>query len=363
VRRVRLTLAAALAAGLAAAAPAGALNPQSAGLQVALRFQGLYDGRIDGIVGPVTVHALKAFQRRVGLPATGRADVRTRVALGPLGRPLFGRRQLRRGMLGWDVAVLQFLLARQGLAVPVTGWFDRSTARALRRYQRRLELAADAIAGPRTFAALGLQTHVPVPVERVALRTKLSRYVVRPGDTLTAIASRADTTVAVLAHLNRIDPAAPLLIGRRLALPVCMCTHTQASVPAVSDVQAVRASLDRWSARYGVDASLARALAWMESGYQQRVVSSVGAMGVMQLLPSTWEYVTEILLGKPVPKTADGNVRVGVVYLKHLLDVFGGDERLALAAWYQGERSVRARGPYDETKAFVADVLALRLRM
>lgn len=367
VRRGRLILAAALAAGgLAAAAPAGALNPQSAGLQVALRFQGLYGGRIDGIVGAGTVRALKVFQQRAGLPATGRADVRTRVALGPLGRPLFGRRALRRGMLGWDVAVLQFLLARQGIAVPVTGWFDATTAMGLRRYQRRLALAADAVAGPRTFAALGLQTRVPVPVARVALRVKLPRYVVRRGDTLTAIASRARTSVASLARLNRIDPAAPLLAGARLKLPGRMHIHAHASLPAVSavsDVEAVRASLDRWSAHYGVDPKLARALAWMESGYQQRVVSSVGAMGVMQLLPTTWAYVTGILIGHEVPHTADGNVQVGVVYIRHLLNDFGGNERLALAAWYQGEASVRARGPYAVSRAFVADVLALRARM
>ena len=363
MRRTRLTLAGALVAGLAAAAPAGALNPQSAGLQVALRFQGLYGGRIDGIVGPQTVGALRSFQRRVGLPATGRADVRTRVALGPLGRPLFGRRQLRRGMLGWDVAVLQFLLARQGLGVPVTGWFDASTARALRRYQRRFDLAADAVAGPRTFAAFGLQTHVPVPVQQVALRVQVSRYVVRPGDTLTAIASRAHTSVAALARLNRLDPARPLLVGTRLHVPVRMRTYTHAAVPATSDVAAVRASLDRWSASYGVDAKLVRALAWMESGYQQRVVSSVGAMGVMQLLPATWDYVTTVLIGHDVPRTADGNIQVGVVYLKHLLSDFDGNVSLALAAWYQGEASVRANGPYAVSKAFVANVLALRARM
>src|SRR3984893_15876344 len=184
VRHARLVIVAALAAGLVAAAPAGALNPQSAGLQVALRFQGLYAGPIDGLVGAGTVEAVRAFQRRQGLPSTGRADVRTRAALGPLGRPLFGWRHLLKGMLGWDVAVLQFLIARQGIAVPVTGYFDRPTAAALRVYQRRLRLRADAIAGPATFAAFGLQTHVPVPtVQLVALKL----YVVRDGDSLAAI--------------------------------------------------------------------------------------------------------------------------------------------------------------------------------
>jgi soluble lytic murein transglycosylase-like protein len=101
----------------------------------------------------------------------------------------------------------------------------------------------------------------------------------------------------------------------------------------------------------------------MESGYQQHVVSSVGAEGVMQLLPVTWRYVEDVLIGQKVPHTADGNVRVGVAYLHHLLTSFGGDEKRALAAWYQGEASVRRRGPYGETRTFVANVLALRSRM
>ena len=70
--RFRLTMAGVLAAGLAAAAPAGAaLNPQHAGLQVALRAQGLYLGPIDAIIGPKTVAAVRAFQRVHGLRVTG----------------------------------------------------------------------------------------------------------------------------------------------------------------------------------------------------------------------------------------------------------------------------------------------------
>jgi hypothetical protein len=46
-----------------------------------------------------------------------------------------------------------------------------------------------------------------------------------------------------------------------------------------------------------------------------------------------------------------------------LLQVFHGDEHLALAGWYQGEKAVRENGLYKITKPFVADVLALRARM
>jgi hypothetical protein len=54
---------------------------------------------------------------------------------------------------------------------------------------------------------------------------------------------------------------------------------------------------------------------------------------------------------------------VGLLYLKHLLGVFAGNESLALAGWYQGERAVKEHGVYNVTKPFVANVLALRHRM
>ena len=58
-------------------------------------------------------------------------------------------------MFGWDVAVLQFMLARRGALVPVYGYFDGATERAVRRYQRARRLASDGIAGNMTLTALG----------------------------------------------------------------------------------------------------------------------------------------------------------------------------------------------------------------
>ena len=357
--RFRLVWAGVLAAGLAAAAPVGATNPQHAGLQVALRAQGLYLGPIDAIVGPRTLAAVRTFQRTHGLPVTGIADVRTRRELGPLGTPLFGSRPLLHGRFGWDVAVLQYLLNKHGIRVPVNAYMDKPTVGGVRRYQRLLHLTADGVAGPATFAALGLQTRVPV--RAVVQLSSLPRYVVKPGDSLTAIARRSGTTLSTLAHLNKLDPARPLLIGTHLRLPAAVA----ASPTAVSASNAVdvRASIDKWAAYYDIDASLARALAWMESGYNNSVVSSVGAQGVMQILPSTWDYVERVLVGHRVEHGPDGNVHVGLAYLHHLLGVFGGNEQLALAGWYQGERAVKVVGPYKVSKVFVADVLALRDRM
>jgi len=147
--------------------------------------------------------------------------------------------------------------------------------------------------------------------------------------------------------------------GQRLALPsgARLQPSTAAGPPATRD--AVRAALDYWSGVYGVDPKLARALAWMESGFQQDVVSSVGAIGVMQLLPETWEFVDTVLLGVRTPRDYQGNVRAGVRYLRWQLDYFGGDVRLALAGWYQGARAVREVGLYDDTRLFVRVVTAL----
>jgi LysM repeat protein len=357
--RFRLKLAGVLAAGLAAAAPvSAALNPQHAGLQVALRAQGLYLGPIDAIIGPKTVAAVRAFQRVHRLQVTGIADLKTRRELGPLGTPLFGSRALARGKFGWDVAVLQFLLNKRGVSVPVNAYMDKPTVAGVRSYQRVMHLRADGVAGPATFAALGLQTAVPV---RAMVPLSLRSYTVKAGDSLTAIARKHKTTLSKIVKVNKLNPAKPLLIGVKLRIPTTPARTTTAV--SATNAGTVRSSLDKWAAHYGIDASLARALAWMESGYNNEVVSSVGAQGVMQLLPSTWDYVETALIKHSVSHDADGNVHVGLAYLNHLLHAFNGNEHLALAAWYQGERAVRAHGTYQVSKVFVADVLALRQRM
>jgi soluble lytic murein transglycosylase-like protein len=142
--------------------------------------------------------------------------------------------------------------------------------------------------------------------------------------------------------------------------------RTTVTAPAVTSTASVDVptSIDSWSAHYGVDRKLARALAWQESGFQQSVISNVGATGVMQVMPHTWQYVEEVLLqGRKVPNDANGNVRIGVAFLHHLLNVFSGDERLAVGAYYQGLASVRHQGLFPETKQYVANVLALKTRM
>jgi nucleoid-associated protein YgaU len=352
MRRIALI---ALAFGMLAPAAHAGVNPQIAGLQVALRAHGLYLAQIDGISGPKTARALRAFEMKHGLPL-GPVDARVRAALGPLGRPLFGSRVLRRGDFGWDVAVLQFLLTRRGVySGALDGYLGPETATALRRYQRAMHLSADAVVGPRTLSAIVNRDHVPVRAIPVSYVVSTA-YVVREGDSLTAIAKAHGVTLAALAAANHLDVAKPIVPGQHLSIP----SSTSALASQPTDV---RSMLDAWSARLGVDPHLVRALAWMESGYQTRIVSDAGARGVLQTLPSTREYVERVLAGRSIPNTVDGDIEVGLLYLRHLLQVFHGDESLALAGWYQGERAVREHGVYKVTKPFVADVLALKARM
>ena len=138
------------------------------------------------------------------------------------------------------------------------------------------------------------------------------------------------------------------------------CPRRSRPVPRVElSRSTVRSHIDKWAAHYGISVSLARALAWQESGFQTNVTSSTGAWGPMQIMPATWAFVETVLLGRTVPRTGEGGVEVGMTLLNHLLDRFNGDQRLALAAWYQGEKAVREHGVYAETKTFVANVLAL----
>ena len=181
--RIRSFLAVAVAA-LATAAPAAADNPHVAGLQVALRAYGFYGGPVDGVRGPATESAIRAFQREHGLTPDGVAGKLTRRALGKLGAPLFGRRTLARGRVGLDVAGLQFLLARNGLGTTADGYYGEQTAVAVEQFQSRTGLAVDGVAGPATLAALRGSS----PARATA--ASVGSYVVRSGDSLTAIATQ-----------------------------------------------------------------------------------------------------------------------------------------------------------------------------
>jgi N-acetylmuramoyl-L-alanine amidase len=184
-------------------------------------------------------------------------------------------------------------------------------------------------------------------------------YTVKAGDTLSAIALHFGLSIGALADINGLDPSSILPVGRRLLLP----PGTIAQAPGQFAGSNVRGSILHWADHYDVDPDLVAALAWMESGFNNGLVSAAGAVGVMQITPDTWNYVQQVLLlGAPVPHTSDGNVRVGVAYLHHLLHLFGGDDEQALAAYYEGAQALQDYGLLPGTSQYVDDILALEHR-
>jgi N-acetylmuramoyl-L-alanine amidase len=203
----------------------------------------------------------------------------------------------------------------------------------------------------------------------------LGSYVVRNGDTLSGLAATARVPVSQMAAMNGLDPSAPLPTGTVLKLPTGAPAPARASEPAPAQRVIPEAAPDPTpqrvgsadvqtvAAQHGVPASLAAAIAWQESGFNNSLVSSANARGVMQVMPGTWSWVQKNLADRPLnPDSANDNVHAGVLYLKQLLADTGGDENSAIAGYYQGLGSVRSRGLYDDTKRYVANVQALRSR-
>ena len=148
-------VAAAIAPPLAAAPAAAQSAADVAALQVALRAMHVYEGGVDGVAGPATRAAVRRVQARRGLAVDGVAGPRTRRALGRRGRPRLGSRPLALRARGWDVAALQFLLARQGFpSGAVDGGLGSRSDAALRRFQSWAGLTPDGVAGAATITAL-----------------------------------------------------------------------------------------------------------------------------------------------------------------------------------------------------------------
>jgi N-acetylmuramoyl-L-alanine amidase len=199
-------------------------------------------------------------------------------------------------------------------------------------------------------------------------------YTVRPGDTLSGLAADAGVSMQAMAAMNGLDPSRVLLAGTviklpsgapapvRASQPAPTATVVPAAAPEPTPTIVSAATVQSTAAANGVPASLAAAIGWQESGFNNAMVSGANARGVMQITPGTWNYV-EALTGTQLdPNSAVDNVRAGVLYLKHLLQVTGGDESAAIACYYQGCGSVQSRGMFDDTKRYVANVQALRAR-
>jgi LysM repeat protein len=201
----------------------------------------------------------------------------------------------------------------------------------------------------------------------------LGAYTVRPGDTLSSLAAQSRVPLAQMAYVNGLDPARPLLVGTVLKLPTGAQVNATAPAPAQTVVPAANpvptstrldsGTIGSIAAAHGVPSSLAAAIAYQESGFNNAMVSPANARGIMQIMPGTWDWVQRYLAGGQLnPASATDNVRAGSLYLASLLRDTDGDASTAAAAYYQGLSSVRRIGMLPETRRYVADVQALRSR-
>lgn len=209
---------------------------------------------------------------------------------------------------------------------------------------------------------------------------------IRPGDTLGAISRQYGVDVAVLAAANGLADPDFIVAGRTLSIPdpgrppgSGALRETVVKIPPVQlastrrptriaippERAGLRSVFVRFSRLAGVPSDLAMALAWQESGWQRHRVSSTNAVGVMQLMPDTVDFVsTQLLRTRRLdPRDPVANIRMGTRFLRYLIDSNGGNVDRALASYYQGLRSVRERGMLSETERFVANVKALRGRL
>jgi LysM repeat protein len=240
---------------------------------------------------------------------------------------------------------------------------------------------------PQSFVISGTRLHVPAATAATASGSGASGsgapapmggYTVQPGDTLSGLAARSRVSPAQIAYANGLEPDDLLVAGRVLKLPTGSPALASGSAPATAVPTPAapaaapqptpgRVTADQVAAiaaQHGVPGSLAAAIAWQESGFNNAMVSSASARGVMQVMPGTWDWVQTYLAGgrRLNPFSAEDNVHAGALYLGNLLRETGGDPALAAAGYYQGLASVRRIGMLPETRRYVDNVLALRGR-
>ncbi len=189
-------------------------------------------------------------------------------------------------------------------------------------------------------------------------------YVVQPGDTLSGIAWQYSISTDALQSANGISDADYVYIGQVLTIP---SAYSEPELPALAFPgrpwdPSLEAMIDDIAWLEGVDPGLVKAVATVESGWNQWAISSAGAIGIMQVMPGTVWWLEWEVFGFDFNEreSAWDNVRLGARYLRILLDATGWDYYDAVSAYYQGLTPTEAGVYYAGTADYASMVLAVK---
>lgn len=222
------------------------------------------------------------------------------------------------------------------------------------------------------------------------LATVHYRHRVVVGDSLIKIANEFHVAPSVVARANHLPSTNIVRLGDTLVIPVrrriatTQSDHTRSgnsfagrtypdsTVGAAARNRAIlarrhlptqaqmRSLIIRKARANGVDPALALAVSWQEAGWQMHHVSVANAIGAMQVIPATGDWISGVVGRRLDLLDPSDNVTAGVVLLRVL--THSASERQAVAGYYQGLGSVRAHGMYRDTKQYVANVMSLKRR-
>jgi LysM repeat protein len=192
-------------------------------------------------------------------------------------------------------------------------------------------------------------------------------YTIQPGDTLSAIAAHFDVPMEAIQQANGIDNPSLIIAGHTLTIPQPTPAPTPAPLPKLQfppkpDDPEIESIIEQMAAEDGVSPNLVKAVATVESAWNQGAVSSTNARGVMQIMPGTAQWLEDEVFHMQLNEesSAFDNIKMGTKYLQLLLQATGGNDHLAVAAYYQGLAPTQSGVFYPDTADYVEMIFRVR---
>ncbi|WP_019481352.1 MULTISPECIES: lytic transglycosylase domain-containing protein [unclassified Arthrobacter] len=220
------------------------------------------------------------------------------------------------------------------------------------------------------------------------------KYTIKGGDTLGAIAAKHNVSLRDLLSANALSATTIIHPGAKLTIPGKSAPTAEAAPAAETDTpadlvpstflhytypqhvvseanrnkhllnslpvpgnEAMKTIVADTARSMGVDPSLALAVSFQESGFNQRAVSPANAIGAMQVIPMSGEWASDLVGRKLNLLDPYDNATAGVAILKSLIRTSASLEE-AIASYYQGQYSVTTHGMFSDTKNYVAAINA-----